>query len=173
MANLNLNIKKASLSDADIISKISVETFIETFAKQNTEQNMDLFLKECFNVEAVKKELLNPEISYFLAYSNNELVGYTKICTAAHADFNTENALEIARIYVLKAYQSKKVGAALMKFIMDYAQINKFEIVWLGVWEFNPKAISFYERWGFEVFGNHIFRLGTDDQNDLLMKKRI
>jgi len=48
-----------------------------------------------------------------------------------------------------------------------------FKTVWLGVWEHNPKAIAFYEKWGFEKFGAHSFMLGTDAQTDLLMKKNL
>ncbi len=173
MINTEVTIKKATILDASVIAKISIETFIETFAAQNTKENMNLFLNECFNLEAVKSELLDDKTHIFMTFLKDELVAYTKIREETHSDFSSSKAIEIARIYVLKKYHSKKIGATLMKYIFDYAKQNKFEIVWLGVWEFNPKAIAFYKRWGFEVFGQHIFTLGTDDQNDLLMKKTI
>ena len=56
---------------------------------------------------------------------------------------------------------------------IEYAAKNKFDTIWLGVWEHNQKAIEFYKKWGFEVFGKYIFVLGNDPQNDLLMKKEI
>ena len=45
--------------------------------------------------------------------------------------------------------------------------------IWLGVWEENNKAIAFYKRHGFEVFGSHPFKLGGDLQRDLLMKRLL
>ena len=45
--------------------------------------------------------------------------------------------------------------------------------VWLGVWEENPRAIRFYEKNGFVVFDKHIFRMGNDEQTDLMMKKLL
>ena len=166
-----LVIKKASVIDAEALKKISVDTFIETFASQNTKEDMDLFLNECFNIKAIETELLDKNISYYRASLNENLVGYVKIRVGGHPDFNNAKALEIARIYVYETYHGQKVGASLMQFVMDFAKKNKFEVLWLGVWENNPKAIKFYERRGFEVFGNHIFRLGKDEQNDLLMRK--
>jgi ribosomal protein S18 acetylase RimI-like enzyme len=45
--------------------------------------------------------------------------------------------------------------------------------VWLGVWEANEKAIGFYRSQGFEVFGAHTFRLGGEEQRDLLMRRPV
>lgn len=81
--------------------------------------------------------------------------------------------MEIARIYALQSYIGKGVGSALMKKCIDQAcELNK-EIIWLGVWEKNQKAIHFYRKWGFEKFGTHIFILGDDPQTDWLMKKEL
>ena len=60
-----------------------------------------------------------------------------------------------------------------MQFALEYSQENGFDTLWLGVWERNEKAIRFYEKLGFETFGEHEFILGTDKQNDLLMKKAL
>jgi ribosomal protein S18 acetylase RimI-like enzyme len=45
--------------------------------------------------------------------------------------------------------------------------------VWLGVWEKNPKAIRFYKKNGFVEFDKHIFKLGTDEQTDIMMKLQM
>ena len=37
--------------------------------------------------------------------------------------------------------------------------------------EHNEPAIRFYEKNGFVKYSNHIFKLGDDDQTDLLLKK--
>jgi len=45
--------------------------------------------------------------------------------------------------------------------------------VWLGVWDQNPRAISFYKKNGFIEFDKHVFRLGNDEQTDLMMRLEI
>lgn len=167
-----LIIRKAGLEDAPALEKISVDTFRETFAAQNTKEDMDLFLNECFNLGAIQKEIIENE-EYHMAFLDDKLAGYVKFRRDTHEDLRSDKCLEIARIYVYEAFQGKKVGAALMQFVIDVAKTREMEIIWLGVWEFNPKAIQFYEKWGFKVFGKHVFRLGTDDQNDLLMCKHL
>ena len=42
--------------------------------------------------------------------------------------------------------------------------------IWLGVWQENPKAIQFYTKNGFEVFDQHVFKLGDEEQTDFLMR---
>jgi len=68
-------------------------------------------------------------------------------------------------------YASKGVGQLLMEKAYQVAQLKKAEYVWLGVWEHNTKAIQFYKRNGFSEFGSHMFKLGNDDQRDILMKR--
>ena len=81
--------------------------------------------------------------------------------------------MEIERLYVFKKFHDKKIGAALMQSCIDVALKQKCEIIWLGVWEHNAKAISFYEKWGFTKFGSHDFILGDDIQKDFLMMKDL
>jgi diamine N-acetyltransferase len=40
----------------------------------------------------------------------------------------------------------------------------------LGVWEKNPRAISFYKKNGFIEFDPHIFKLGDEELTDIMMK---
>jgi ribosomal protein S18 acetylase RimI-like enzyme len=47
----------------------------------------------------------------------------------------------------------------------------KKDYVWLGVWEKNVDAISFYTKMEFYEAGQHSFRMGDELQNDLIMKK--
>jgi ribosomal protein S18 acetylase RimI-like enzyme len=84
-----------------------------------------------------------------------------------------ECPIEIERIYSKKEMIGKGVGKMLMERCLAVAAGNKRKEIWLGVWEYNDKAIEFYKRWGFEKFGEHHFPVGLDLQTDWLMKKRI
>jgi ribosomal protein S18 acetylase RimI-like enzyme len=56
---------------------------------------------------------------------------------------------------------------------LKIAKELKFDVIWLGVWELNPRAIKFYEKNGFYKVGTHLFQMGSDEQTDLLMQKEI
>lgn len=110
----------------------------------------------------------------FLALLDSTPIGYAKLRDVKiPAELKGTRNIELERLYVLKAYHDKKAGAALMQYCITYARQNNYEVMWLGVWEHNSRAINFYSKWGFTVFSAHIFRLGTDEQTDLLMKKAL
>jgi ribosomal protein S18 acetylase RimI-like enzyme len=169
-----VHIKKANEKDVELIARLSSETFYESFAAQNTKEDMEKYLEEKFNDHYIENELKDKFTVFFVAYFDDVAVGYTKLReNKAPEGLECKKPLEIERIYVYKAYQNKKVGAVLMQNNIDHAFRNGFDMIWLGVWEHNLPSIEFYKKWGFEIFGKHIFRLGDDDQNDLLMKKKL
>jgi len=79
--------------------------------------------------------------------------------------------MELARIYVITKMIGAGDGKALMNACIDVARQNNKDVLWLGVWEHNPRAIRFYTGFGFEKFDEHDFILGNDVQRDWLMKK--
>ena len=81
--------------------------------------------------------------------------------------------VELQRLYVDRTAMGRGVGAALMRATLDAARSAGYRTLWLGVWERNARAISFYERWQFETVGDHVFRLGSDHQTDLIMARRV
>ncbi len=56
-----------------------------------------------------------------------------------------------------------------MQDALDTARAGGCDLLWLGVWEHNSKAIAFYRKFGFEIAGEHSFMPGEDSQRDLIM----
>jgi diamine N-acetyltransferase len=117
------------------------------------------------------KEVETGDGIFLLAYADEEPVGYARL--RIKNNLAHEQAIEIARIYALNKAIGKGVGKALMQECINKANELQMKWIWLGVWEKNERAISFYERWGFQQFGAHQFLLGTDLQTDLLMKRAL
>ncbi|NUO00690.1 MAG: GNAT family N-acetyltransferase [Saprospiraceae bacterium] len=171
---VSLAIHKAGLADLEAVAKLSSDTFFETYEAFNSKASMDQYLRENFNLHQMEIELSDPGNQFFLAYAAGQLVGYIKLRTSVLLkELKEKKAIEIERIYVLKAFQGKNFGAALLQYGIELAAANGFETVWLGVWIQNTKAIGFYKNLGFEVFGTHIFYFGDDPQEDYLMKKEL
>ncbi len=160
--------------DAELVALFSRKTFYDSFAADNTEENMNLFMNEVFTTDRLKAQVGAPGNYFILAFVQHELAGYTRVVEAAAPKELAKTAtIELARIYTDKAFIGKGIGAALMENCIALSrQLNK-KVLWLGVWEHNARAIRFYEKWGFEKFGTHIFRLGNDPQTDWLMKKDL
>jgi ribosomal protein S18 acetylase RimI-like enzyme len=169
-----IKIRKGFQCDLLTLQRIGQTTFSETFSDANTEENMKKYLDEGFSIEKLTEELSNPDSQFYFAELNNKTIGYLKLnIGSSQTELKDRKALEIERIYVLKEFQGKKVGQMLYDKAIQVAQDKNVEYVWLGVWEENPKAISFYKKNGFIEFDKHIFRLGDDEQTDLMMKLEL
>jgi len=170
----NILIRKITIDDIEELQKIGRTTFYETFAPWNSEANIKKYLEEVFSLEQLTMELGNKNSEFYFAIFENSPIGYLKI---NHRDAQTEikdsDSLEIERIYVLKQFFGKKVGQLLYERALSIAKKSKYRFLWLGVWEQNPRAISFYKKNGFAEFDKHIFKLGDDIQTDLMMKLEL
>jgi ribosomal protein S18 acetylase RimI-like enzyme len=167
-------IRIATEKDAKLVADLSRRTFYETFGAVNTKENMDKFLNEQFTREKLVAEVSEPGNIFLLAFDGQSPVGYVRLREGEqHAAFGNHDSLEIARIYVVNTCIGTGVGKELMRKCIFMAKEMKKDIIWLGVWEKNSRAISFYIHWGFEKFGEQDFILGNDVQKDWLMMKRL
>ncbi|MEA1849388.1 GNAT family N-acetyltransferase [Chryseobacterium sp. MHB01] len=165
-------LKKAVSADLQTLQQIGKETFYETFSKHNSEAEMQKYLAESFASEKILKELNTPESQFFIAWEDESPVGYLKVNSGkAQTELQDGTAIEIERIYVKSSHQGKKVGQLLFDKALEIARQQNKKYIWLGVWEENKKAVNFYAKNGFIEFDKHIFRLGNDEQTDLMMKK--
>ena len=169
-----MKIRKINIDDLETLRNLSIQTFKETFEEVNTEEDMQKYLDENLSIEKLKTELENPNSEFYFAENNDEILGYLKLnFKDAQTEKLEENHFEIERIYVLKAFLGQKIGQILFDKAIEIGREKNLEYVWLGVWEENHRAIKFYEKNGFEIFGKHDFVLGKDVQTDLLMKMKI
>ena len=167
-------VRKATISDLKILKEISKTTFKETFASENSTENMTEYLESAFTDEKLIGELTNNNSEFYFVEIKGSVVGYLKVnFNDSQTELKVSNALEIERIYVLKDFHGKKVGQILYDKAIEIAKTKELNNVWLGVWEHNPRAIRFYEKNGFKVFDKHIFKLGEDEQTDIMMKLEI
>ena len=158
-----------SLND---LHKISVTTFEETFAHQNTKENMEYYLKTNLNKKQIKKEFLNKFSKFYLAYNQQFIVGYLKLNfkNAQKEKVFKNKAYEIERFYILKSHQRKGFGKELFEKAVDVGKSRGYKKLWLGVWENNKTAINFYKKLKLSKFDKHTFLLGNDLQTDFLME---
>lgn len=169
-----VHIRLAQRADAKELCTLMEQTFMDTYAHFNTPENMQLHISSHFALPQVQSELQEVNVQYLVVEKHRELIGFAKLVkNHAAKGLEDKKTVEIARIYIAQAYHGQQLGAQLMEACLSLAKDIGAETVWLGVWEHNPKAIRFYEKMGFQRFGEHIFTLGTEVQNDFLMKKEV
>jgi ribosomal protein S18 acetylase RimI-like enzyme len=171
---MNLTLREATVNDATLIADISRQSFYDTFAQDNREKDMSLFLDRQFTRGKLILEVGKKEHEFYLVQQEDKVAGYLKLRFGVPpASLAVKNALEVARLYCMKDFIGKGVGKMLMQKSIERAAAKGMQAVWLGVWEKNQRAIDFYTAFGFEKFDETDFLLGHDLQRDWLMKKML
>lgn len=172
---MNYLIRTAGKDDAETVCDIGKRTFYETWRPVNTEEDMQLYMAEAFSQSKIAKDIHDHATNTFLlCYHDNEVVGYAKLRRdRSYPELEGKPSLEVERIYVTKSFQDKKAGKALMDEAIHIANDEHCAYIWLGVNKDNEKAIRFYKKYGFTIFGEKNFRLGNAVDADYLMKKPL
>jgi ribosomal protein S18 acetylase RimI-like enzyme len=167
-------IRPAKSSDAASLAALAERTFRETFAIDNTEENINLHCAQKFSVETQGEEIADPHLTTLLAEVAGELVGFAQLRLAhAATSVKGDRPAELHRIYVSSEWHGRGVANELMRAVYATAAQAGTDCIWLGVWERNLKAIAFYRKCGFAVVGNHPFVLGRDRQRDLILAAQV
>ncbi|MDQ2664502.1 MAG: GNAT family N-acetyltransferase [Gemmatimonadota bacterium] len=167
-------IRRATTSDAALFTALAESTFVHTFGADNRPEDMTLYLGEAFGEDIQRRELGDPRNTVLLAEQGGSPVGYAMLREDNAPDCVADrSAIEIARLYAVSHAIGKGIGAALMQRCFDVAVERGRRTVWLGVWEHNPRAIAFYQKWGFVDAGAKAFVLGRDQQTDRVMTRAV
>ena len=169
-ANTPFSIRRATLTDAAALAALAERTFRETFARDNSPQNMDGHCLKSFGAEIQLAELADPLGVSLLAEADGDLAGFAQLkLRSATPCVTAKSACELKRLYVVRPWHARGVAQELMRAVLAAAAAAKSDRIWLGVWERNPRAMAFYRKFGFGVVGEHRFDLGTEPQRDLIM----
>ncbi|HEX3344713.1 MAG TPA: GNAT family N-acetyltransferase [Polyangiaceae bacterium] len=167
-------VRRAAAGDEAVLAELGARTFRDTFAADNTPEDMAIYLGETFGREKQAAELADPAGCFLIAEIDRVAVGYARLREgAAPACVTAPRPIEIARIYAEKSWHGRGVGPALLRACLDEAAARGCGAVWLGVWDRNLRARAFYRKWGFVEIGAKIFPLGRDRQNDVVMQARV
>jgi ribosomal protein S18 acetylase RimI-like enzyme len=169
--DLEIKIEQINQSHIEALQQIGRQTFAETFAESNSAENMAKYLDEAYSFKKLNDELNNPNSFFYFAIMDEKVIGYLKLnMGGSQTELKDNDALEIERIYVLKAFHGKKVGQLIFDKAIEIAKELHVAYVWLGVWEENKRALQFYTKNGFVEFDQHLFVLGDEAQTDIMMK---
>jgi diamine N-acetyltransferase len=169
----NYLIRKATVNDAQALATIGATTFYDTFRPYNEEKDMLAYIKKSYQTNTVKGYLNNPHIHYYVCIANNIMIGYIKLIHHAAQAKLKGNTIELEKIYVLKEYFGTDAGKLLMQQAIEHSKQFNFNILFLGVWKENIRAVKFYEKNGFSIFDNRFFELGNRVCEDYMMKKEL
>ena len=163
-----------SLADVPGLLLLARRTFYNSFAEDNTAENMQKYLEEELSMEKLTAEVSDPSTEIYFTEQDGQTAGYLSLHYACDPeDSANRNCLKIERLYVRNEFQGMGIGQEMLNFAVEKARIIPVDYLCLGVWERNYRAIRFYEKNGFVQTGTCIFVLGEEVQTDLVMKKYL
>jgi diamine N-acetyltransferase len=165
-----LEVRRADTGDAQSLARLGGRLFEQTFADDNSPDDMRSYVSVAFSLERQRDELADPDRVTWLASIGREPVGYATVRRGAAGNGVVASMpVELHRIYVDRSRHGLGVGRRLMDVCVAQARTWAADVLWLGVWERNGRAIAFYEQGGFRAVGRHAFLLGSDEQRDIVM----
>jgi ribosomal protein S18 acetylase RimI-like enzyme len=169
-----LSIRKANGSDAGRLSQLAETTFRDTFATVNAAEDMDLHCRSHFSETIQAGEIANPNMITLLGEDEGDVAGFAQLRWGASPGcVLAKSPGEIQRLYVADHWHGKGVAQHLMNACIGEMRNRGSDVVWLGVWERNPRAIAFYRKFGFAEVGAHVFAVGRDPQRDVIMARSV
>ena len=147
-----VKIRRAEFEDAEMLAELCWKTFWDAFHEhpENAPEDMADYMEKAFSIETLRAELNEKDSIFLIAEIAGEPAGYAKITLGAIEDgITAEKPIELNRLYSHQKFLGKGVGARLMDECFRVAKENDCDVMWLGVWEFNPRAQAFYRKYGF------------------------
>lgn len=171
----DMKIRRATAADAEALAEFGARTFYESFAQDNTPEDMVRHLASAWRPELQRAEIANPLYDTLLAVDADGKFGAFAQLQAerAPADVPTQKAVELKRFYVDKPFHGQGLARELMAAVEREARARGARELWLGVWQRNERAQAFYRKCGFRKVGTQVFVVGSDPQTDDVMLKEI
>jgi GNAT superfamily N-acetyltransferase len=164
-----VDIKKIDRTSAEVLSTLAKSIYVHHYAHLWLAGGMDWYMNEyAYPISKITNEIENKNCLHYIAYVNNEPVGYLKInIDAAIKDGDKKEGIELERIYIDATAVNKGLGTYLMNFVFDIAKSYQKKYIFLKAMDTAQLAMQFYTKMGYELVG--AFRLS--DTTFHLMKE--
>ncbi len=160
------DIRIATTRDINAIQNLAYVTWPATYKKIISAEQIEFMLEMMYSQTALENQFYEG-VQFLVAEVDNEVVGF--------ASFGVEkdNIYKLYKLYVNPGTQKSGAGKALLK--ESIAKVIKLggKKLELQVNRKN-KAISFYEKMGFEIIASKDFHIGEDFyMNDYIMSLNL
>lgn len=166
------SIRTASLIDADALSLFAASVF-PLGCPETAPGDLTAYISAELSPRRFRALLEDRNITVLVAEASRRIVAYMVIAKRSpHASLpDAPVPAEFRKLYLDPAYHGTGLSDALIQTALSVVGGDGPHAVWLSVFSENQRAISFYEKWGFQIVGSQEFLVGTDSQKDFLMQR--
>lgn len=167
-----MNDRDATFGDLPGIDRVFRQSFCDTFAHLYRPDDLEAFLAQ-FTPEAWAEEFADPRYRFRVAEVEGQIVGFVKLGPSALPIDSGKRAIELRQIYLARQHHGSGIAAALTDWAINEARRQGFEELYLTVYIDNHRARRFYDRYGFEAVGRYDFMVGSQADEDIIMRKLL
>jgi GNAT superfamily N-acetyltransferase len=164
--------RDGSPEDAAILDTIFDTVFCDTFAHLYRPEDLQVFLAS-FGIADWEKQLRDPAFDVRLAEVNGVAAGYAKIGPLKLGLQPDGPAMLLDQLYVLKDHHGSGIARVLMDWVIDESRRRSARALYLTVFIDNHRARRFYDSYGFEDVGRYDFMVGSQADEDVIMRKAL
>ena len=158
-----MQIRRAILSDANIIQRLAESIWWKHYPSIIGEEQVRFMLYKMYNLETLENQISEEKNLYFILENDVQDLGF--MCIELHE--NSEAFIH--KLYILQDQQRKGSGALALELL--FKQFPLIQTIRLQVNRQNYQAINFYFKQGFVIEEVADFDIGDGYfMNDFIMK---
>jgi ribosomal protein S18 acetylase RimI-like enzyme len=169
---MTVTYRDAQPGDAAALRELFADSFVETFGHLYRPADLQEFL-DGNSLDKWRANLSDAEIAIRIAEMDGELAGFIELAPKKLPYETAAPALELRRLYLRSSAHGRGIADALMQWLLDEAVRRGAQELVLSVFVDNHRARRFYERYGFEVVGKYDFMVGSQADEDLILRHVI
>ncbi len=166
-------IRVALPGDAQELALLGERLWRKTYGGLIPARDLESYLAEAFGLERQAAELVDPACRTLVIEADGHLLGYAWLRACApelgKKALTCSKPLEVARFYVDSSLHGTGAAQSLMGAVLAHAASVGHDLLWLQVWEQNPRALRFYAKAGFMDAGETVFLVGSRSYRDRLL----
>lgn len=162
-------------ADAAMLAELGRSSFTDAFGHLYAADDLAQFLEQTYAVPVLERQLGDPALLFRLAEEDGEAIGYCKLGLTLSLDYDPgdRRIMEIKQLYLRGQRAGGGVGAALIAWALDEGRARGYDAVLLSVWSGNEGGQRFYARHGFAKWGDTIFRVGSQVDQEYLFGRDL
>jgi ribosomal protein S18 acetylase RimI-like enzyme len=177
LEQLHMRLSVRPLTESDITAAAALAADVFRFAYGaafSDSARFEQYLVETFDPETFASQMSFESDKCLVGHVDDELAGFLKLAASKPLPgIAVASCVELAKLYVWDQFHGTGIALALLKSALHAAAGSGFDVVWLCVWERNPRALAFYRKSGFEVVGEVVIPMNGVPFRDLVMQARV
>lgn len=167
------SIRRATVTDAQTVSRIATRTFTQTFGHLYPDEDLQAFFHDNYAIDKQALILGHADYAVWLLERDGEAVGHAAAgpCGLPHPQASAGDG-ELKRLYLLPGVQNGGWGGRLCLTALDWLERDGPRTLWIGVWSQNVGAQRFYARHGFEKAGEYEFPVGRVRDHEFMFRRQ-